>query len=190
MNLALALTWLRILLTPIFVLVFLNATPLFAFLSLLIVCISELTDLFDGMVARKMNQVTDLGKILDPFADSISRLTVFVCFTMADIGHIFFVLIILYRDSMVSTIRTVCAFRGKIVHARKSGKIKAIVQATAIISILVLRIGYMNGIIASSFMTISFWLMAVTTAVTVWSAYDYLTGNWSSLGLNAELKNK
>ena len=188
MNLALALTWLRIFLTPVFVLVFLRTTPLFAFLSLLIVIISELTDLFDGMVARKMNQVTDLGKILDPFADSISRLTVFVCFTMADIGHIFFVLIILYRDSMVSTIRTVCAFRGKVVHARKSGKIKAIVQATAIISILVLRIGAVNGIMVDYFMPVSFWFMAITTAVTVWSAYDYLTGNWSSLGLNADTK--
>ena len=189
MNLALALTWLRIFLTPVFVLVFLHDTPLFAFLSLLIVCISELTDLFDGMVARKMNQVTDLGKILDPFADSISRLTVFVCFTMVDIGHIFFVLFILYRDSLVSTIRTVCAFRGKVVHARKSGKIKAIVQATAIISILVLRFGYVNGIMADYFMTIAFWLMAITTAVTIWSAYDYLAGNWSSLGLNAQSEN-
>ncbi|OPZ10698.1 MAG: putative CDP-diacylglycerol--glycerol-3-phosphate 3-phosphatidyl-transferase 2 [candidate division BRC1 bacterium ADurb.BinA364] len=182
MNLACALTWLRIALTPVFALVFFWESRWGALLALALVIVSELTDLFDGMAARKMNQVTDLGKILDPFADSISRLTVFVCFACAGIVPMFFVLLILYRDSLVSTIRTVCAHKGQVVAARATGKIKAIVQATAIISILVLRASApLEEINAPTAHT--FWLMAIATAVTVYSAFDYLAGNWKTLGL-------
>jgi len=134
------LTASRLVLSPIFVLVFLHDTFGGAIACLAIAIVSELTDLFDGMVARYRNEVTDFGKILDPLADSISRLTIFICFVQGGQAPIYLIVFILYRDSLVATLRTFCAYRGVVVSARKTGKIKAVFQATAILIILLLRI--------------------------------------------------
>ena len=139
-NIAMILTGSRLVLSPLFVFVFLVDNFWGALACLAIAILSELTDLFDGIVARRRNEVTDFGKILDPLADSISRLTIFICFIYGGQAPIYLVVFILYRDSMVATIRTVCAYRGVVVSARRSGKTKAVVQATAILIILLLRV--------------------------------------------------
>ena len=144
--------------------------------------ISELTDLFDGIVARRRNEVTNFGKILDPLADSISRLTIFICFVYGGQAPIYLVIFILYRDSMVATIRTVCAYRGVVVSARRSGKLKAVVQATAILTILLLRVlAYKFPEVKGQFLRIDHGIIWVVTIITILSAIDYLTGNWAVL---------
>ena len=110
-------------------------------------------------------------------ADSISRITVFVAFMWSGLIPWWMLLVFIYRDSAVATMRTVCAFRGEVVAARRSGKIKAIVQATAIITILVARIAnslfpqYLNESFVSQ---LAWWLMLVTTLYTAFSLYEYL----------------
>lgn len=136
LNIAMILTVARLILSPIFVFVFLVDNFWGALACLMIAIISELTDLFDGMVARYRNEVTDFGKILDPLADSISRLTIFICLIQGGLAPIYLIVFILYRDSLVATLRTVCAYRSVVVSARWSGKTKAIFQATAILIIL------------------------------------------------------
>lgn len=181
-NLAMLLTALRLVLSPIFVFVFLWDSFSGALVCLAIAIVSELTDLFDGMVARHRNEVTDFGKILDPLADSISRLTIFICFIYGGQAPIYLVVFILYRDSMVSTIRTVCAYRGVVVCARRSGKLKAVVQATAILIILLLRaVAYKVPEAENRFVQIDHGLIWVVTIITVLSAVDYLRGNWTVL---------
>ena len=77
------LCYFRILLIPIFCYLYLNAkTNLDYFVSTLVVLISSLTDLFDGMIARKFNQVTELGKVLDPVADKITHLALAICISI------------------------------------------------------------------------------------------------------------
>jgi len=182
-NFANLLTTCRLLLSPVFVFVFLSDTFWAALTCLLIAIISELTDLFDGMVARYRNEVTDFGKILDPWADSISRLTIFLCFVHGGQAPIYLVIFILYRDSMIATIRTVCAYRGVVVSARRTGKIKAVVQATAILIILILRVlSYrVSPELGRVFLTVDYVLIWIVTLVTVVSAVDYASGNWSIL---------
>ncbi|MBC8478361.1 MAG: CDP-diacylglycerol--glycerol-3-phosphate 3-phosphatidyltransferase [Candidatus Delongbacteria bacterium] len=190
MSVANILTASRILLSPLFVIIFLGCEGLLArIFTLLLVVIMELTDAFDGYFARKRNEVSDFGKILDPLADSLSRLTIFISFLVAGIAPIWMVLVFLYRDSTISTIRIVCAYNKLVLAALRSGKIKAIVQATAIITILVGRIAEYyfgeilkhNWAIVFPWQRIYYWLLVVAVLITIYSLYDYVRKNWTSL---------
>ncbi len=176
MNLPNFLTSIRLVLTPVLAILFLNDGEWSRYFVLLIVIISELTDLFDGYMARKRGQVTDLGKILDPMADSIYRDTIFLCLAVEQQVTLLLVLPILYRDSIIGTLRTVCAYKGIVVAARSSGKIKAIIQAIVIIIILLLRIIAIHlPVIEDYLYLIANILMGVACTVTLVSAYDYLS---------------
>lgn len=78
-NIPNALSLLRLLLLPLFAVLYLCdqfywATGILVF--------SGLTDLFDGVIARKCNQITEIGKLLDPFADKVTQIVVLVCLTV------------------------------------------------------------------------------------------------------------
>ncbi len=72
------MSFFRILLVPVFAVTFLEKVPLWPVVILLL---SGVTDLFDGMIARKFNQVSDLGKMLDPAADKLTQIAVVSCLT-------------------------------------------------------------------------------------------------------------
>lgn len=74
------LSIIRLLLIPIFINIYLNATqPFDYYLASFIILLSGLTDLLDGWIARKYHQITELGKILDPIADKFTQVTVVIC---------------------------------------------------------------------------------------------------------------
>ncbi len=83
MNIPNGLSILRILLVPVFVVLYLKGIEpgreAFQYWSFVVLAVSGLTDCFDGMIARKYNQITDLGKILDPVADKMTQLAVLIC---------------------------------------------------------------------------------------------------------------
>lgn len=185
MTLANWLTFLRLLLSPIFVVVFLQPGfwPRVAALS--IVVLSELTDAFDGHLARSRGEVTDFGKLLDPLADSVSRISVFVAFLVVGLIPWWMVLVFIYRDSLISTMRTVCAYRGEVVAARVSGKIKAIVQATAIIAILFFRIVsqiFPQQVPSEWVDRGAWWLVFVAALYTLYSLYEYVSASMHIVG--------
>lgn len=141
--------------------------------------VSELSDAFDGYVARRYNQVTDLGKILDPMADSIYRISVFLTFTRPPVNlPLLLVFVFLYRDSVISTLRTICALRGFALAARASGKIKAIIQAGSAFLILLLLIPFSMGFISQSTLhTIAFAVTGVAALYALYSGVEYLYSN-------------
>ena len=177
MNLPTKITFTRIVGSPLFIASFYLGWQVhrgFLWISLVLVIAFEITDLIDGLLARRWGQVTDLGKVLDPFADCISRFSVFLCFLMADYAHIFMVALIFYRDIIVANIRIAAAMRGQVIQARTSGKIKAVVQAIVILTVMA---GVnLFGKDQPEFKLLSFWLMGALTVVTVWSGVDYLVG--------------
>ena len=147
LKLPLFLTIGRIFISPVFLIFYLKYQQLgitlraLPFVLLFLLVLSELSDFFDGFLARRFNLVTELGKILDPMADSITRLTILLTFTQGFISlPLLLVFVFVYRDAMISTLRTVCAFRGVTLAARTSGKIKAVLQASSIFAILILMI--------------------------------------------------
>lgn len=186
MTVAHYLTLLRILLSPLFPVLYLErewlGIPLlwlpYFLLGLLIV--SECSDIFDGHLARKRNEVTDLGKVLDPMADSITHISLFLTFTQGFVGlPLLLVLVFFYRDLFVSTLRTLCALKGVALAARVSGKMKAILQAFAAFTIIVLMIPYTSGHISLElFQKICLYTVAVAAFYTAVSIVDYIYANW------------
>ncbi|MFY7843065.1 MAG: CDP-alcohol phosphatidyltransferase family protein [Rhabdochlamydiaceae bacterium] len=152
-------TLIRILLAPIFLIISLYHKELgvnelyLPIVLITIAIVSEFSDAADGFFARKFNQVTDFGKLIDPLADSIFKLTIFLSFTQSIVkAPLFFVMIIFYRDALVSTLRSVCALKGFALAARKSGKLKAVFLAFVAFSVLLLQIFYNMRMVTLSFL--------------------------------------
>lgn len=185
MNPAHFFTVLRICISPLFPLIYLGYEWLgisFAsvpYLLLALLLVSEFSDIFDGFLARKRNQVTDLGKVLDPMADTITHISLFLAFTQGIVQlPLLAVLVLLYRDFFISTLRTLCALRGVALAARVSGKIKAILQAVTAFGIVGLMIFYVEGYLSEAlFQNISFGAICVAAAYTALSMLDYCYSN-------------
>jgi cardiolipin synthase len=78
-NIPNILTIFRLLLAPVFVLVFFSEISNAHALALLVYIVASLTDFLDGYIARKYNLITEIGKVLDPFADKVMLITVLIC---------------------------------------------------------------------------------------------------------------
>lgn len=169
------LTLSRLALSPVIAVLFIIDAPWCRITLLGTIIFCELTDALDGYLARKFSLVTDLGKLLDPMADSIYRDTIFICLAVVHEVSLLLVLPILYRDSVIATLRAVCAYRGAVLAARTSGKIKAIFQAFVILVLVILRIValYVPAVDDNLFL-ISNLLMSLVCAVTLYSGYEYL----------------
>lgn len=189
MGVALYLTLARVVLSPVFLIVYLYhesfgiSLVVLPYILIMLLSISELSDIFDGIWARRKNQVTDLGKLLDPMADSIFRLSVFLTFTQGIVKlPLLLVLFFFYRDTIISTLRTVCALRGSALGARLSGKVKAVIQAVVAFFIIILMIPYSLGYISLvSLQTISFYAVLAAVIYTIGSGAEYLYANWNYL---------
>ena len=107
MSLANRLTLFRVILAPLFFIVyFLNTTWTVPLLWVIFV-ISEITDMLDGMVARRLKQTSDLGKLFDPFADTLMQATCFLCFALDRIIPAALFLVVLYREFGILFIRKI-----------------------------------------------------------------------------------
>jgi CDP-diacylglycerol--glycerol-3-phosphate 3-phosphatidyltransferase len=185
MTLAHYFTFIRIFISPIFLLVYIYhqelgmTTFVVPIVLAFLLGVSELSDAFDGYIARKYNQVTDLGKIFDPMADSIYRISVFLTFTQPPVNlPIGLVFIFLYRDSVVSTLRTICALKGLALAARISGKIKAVIQALAAFCVLFLMLLQASQLVDIDQLTsYSAWIVGVAATYTLYSGIDYVYAN-------------
>ncbi len=185
MTVANFFTLLRIFISPIFPFLYLQYEWLgipfvylpYIMLALLLIC--ECSDLFDGLLARRWNQVTDLGKILDPMADTVTHISLFITFTQGVVQMpLSFVFVFLYRELFVGALRTLCALKGIALAARFSGKVKAVMQAVVCTLILSLMIPYAEGLISLTMLqTLSFYLTAIAAVYTVISVGDYVYAN-------------
>ena len=94
--------------------------------------IASLTDMFDGKLARKRNQVTDLGKMLDAIADKVLVNSVLVI--LAAQGYISAIIptVIIVRDEIVNSIKMLAGNKGKVIAASKLGKIKSVCMMTGV----------------------------------------------------------
>ena len=93
--------------------------------------VSEITDLLDGKVARKRGEVSDFGKLYDPFADTLTQITFFLCFVIDGILPAFLFLVVIYREFGILFIRNLLLKRGITLAARMLGKIKTVMYIVA-----------------------------------------------------------
>jgi CDP-diacylglycerol--glycerol-3-phosphate 3-phosphatidyltransferase len=139
--------------------------------------LSELTDLIDGKVARKRKEVSDFGKLFDPFADVLVRITYFLCFVVDGILPVVPLLIILYREFGILFVRILMMKRGVALGARRGGKIKALIYmvtgAAALLAFSVQRLGLDPGIF-SALRLASTLLFILAALISLLSFADYI----------------
>lgn len=136
MNLANQLTIVRVLLVPVFMYYLMQDTPSTRIIALVLFVVASLTDMLDGYVARNYNQITKLGKLLDPLADKILVTAALVCLVGLNQIPAWIVVLILAREFIVSIFRAIAASDGIVIAASVWGKLKTISQMAAIILIL------------------------------------------------------
>jgi len=137
-NLPNALTVLRIFLVPVLVVVLLTRarTDEGLFLGAAIFGLAVLTDYLDGYFARRRNQVTKLGILLDPIADKLLTAAAFLSLVEMDKAPAWMVMIILGRELAVTGLRNVAAGWGHLIPASGLGKGKMVAQVVAIFLLL------------------------------------------------------
>ncbi|MGM0437577.1 MAG: CDP-diacylglycerol--glycerol-3-phosphate 3-phosphatidyltransferase [Bacillota bacterium] len=139
MNLPNKLTLLRIILVPIFMvfLILSNDYPQYAqFIALIVFIIAASTDGLDGYLARKNNLVTTFGKIVDPLADKLLITAALISFVSLGEISAWAAVIIIGRELAVTGLRVVAASEGIVISASIWGKLKTILQISAIIALL------------------------------------------------------
>ena len=138
-NLPNALTLFRIFLVPFLVVVLHTKFSGREYAGLAIFLVAAITDFFDGYIARRRNQVTRLGALLDPIADKLLMSAAFISLVEMDPKHVpaWMVVIIIGREFAVSGLRSIAAQQGVTISASPLGKGKMISQVIAI-SLLIL----------------------------------------------------
>jgi len=156
MTVADKVTSIRLVLAPVFFLVYLLPTWVSMVSSWTVpvlwclFVLAEITDLADGILARNRNEVSDFGKLYDPFSDTLVRITYFLCFVVDGILPVFLLLVVLYREFGILFLRTLMMKKGITLGARSGGKIKAVAYMVtgvfALIASSILRLGFDPGV--------------------------------------------
>jgi CDP-diacylglycerol--glycerol-3-phosphate 3-phosphatidyltransferase len=157
------------------ILIYIQDTTFTLVLNLFLLLIIEFTDLYDGKIARRFELVSESGATLDPFADSVSRLIVYWALATKGLVILYVPLIMALRDITVAYSRIVLAQNNRTVSAKKSGKLKATVQAIGAFLALVGPY-YWDHIGMWSFYVLSWIIIAVTFL----SAIEYVKDAISS----------
>lgn len=181
------LTVFRIILTPIYFILFLSKDSTLIQISFLIFIIAAITDWYDGWLARKFNYITDWGKFWDPLADKILTSTVFLSFVIVGILNLWMVLLVILRDVIVTLLRILADNKGIPFKTTYYAKWKTLLQ---MIFLYYLLVGYVlqntpyfvnhyNDYIKLMMNeNLIFIVMLIITLITVHSGISYISINF------------
>lgn len=142
------LTVARMLITPVYLaLILWESLPHRFLIATLVYSIAAITDAIDGKLARKNNQITNFGKLLDPIADKILTTSALLAFMQMGLCNIWIVMIVLTREFTVASIRMIAAADGVVIPANIWGKLKTVSQMT--FTIVIMLLGEVYSILAA-----------------------------------------
>ena len=167
-NLPIGITITRIVATPLLILFLISSSRVHALIAAAIFVAASFTDWLDGVVARRRNQVTTLGTLLDPIADKLLVAAALVSLLTIDKIAAWIVVVIIGRELAVTGLRAVAAGVGVIVPASRLAKWKTASQYMAI-TMLILE----KGLISPTFHVVATVTLWAALALTVVSAVDY-----------------
>lgn len=130
------LTYLRIGMLPLILIVLDRDSRLYSFMAALLFAVASFTDLFDGYFARKLNQVTILGKLLDPLADKLMVSATLIIMVPMGRAASWIVILILAREFAITGLRGIAASEGMVIAAAPMAKYKTMYQMLAIFCLL------------------------------------------------------
>jgi len=163
----------RILIIPLLVYLLTYPDRYFSLLAAALFVVAALTDYFDGYLARRTQSVSDVGKILDPLADKLMVASALIMLAALDRPNepsvpAWLVVVILARESAVTLIRGIALTEGIVMHAETLGKYKFILQAFAIVALLV-HYRYWG----LDFFAVGLYFLALSAVVAIWSGVNY-----------------
>ena len=187
MTLANKLTFFRVILAPVFFAVYLFPRFFPSWSSSgagwtipvlwLIFIVCEITDLLDGIAARKRGEVSDFGKLFDPFADTLMQITCFLCFVIDGIFPAFLFLLVIYREFSILFVRNLMLKKGTALGARMGGKIKTvayiIAAGVALLAVSVQRLSIFEFLFPV-FKTAALVIFIISVILSVASFIDYI----------------
>jgi CDP-diacylglycerol--glycerol-3-phosphate 3-phosphatidyltransferase len=206
-NLPNQLTLLRMLGLPFFIALFLSDSLAAQWASLVFFGLLAFTDWLDGYLARKLNQVTNFGKIMDPLADKLLMLTAMICFVQIGLVPGWMIVVIWWRELAITGLRTLAATRRSVMAADNWGKAKTVLQVAAVISGMVVYIlqNTLNSNMADWRLrlegqgaagewaarildtnAIPYWLMFGAMVLSLFSGIRYFSNNWEAVCLELE----
>lgn len=191
MNLPNSITFARLILTAIFVACASWGGTISLVVALVVFVLATISDWLDGYLARKMNLVTSLGKLMDPLADKILVASAFVFFTSVDRCEVWMTCLIIGREFLVTGLRQIAVDKGHVIAADKLGKWKTTFQLAFGITCLLSLIFDSSGphgdfftmlqklTSQDGFLSIGFlWAALILTLL---SGFNYLKKSWNLL---------
>ena len=169
MNLPNKLTIARMCMVPLFMIALMMNTDVSRIVATVIFALASLTDMLDGQIARKYNMVTNFGKLMDPLADKVLTAAAMIC--LVELGDLaaWIAVLIIFREYLITGLRSVAASENIVVAANIWGKVKTVCQMFALM-LLMLK----PQIMALCGVNIGLWLRYVAVILTVYSGLDYV----------------
>lgn len=175
MNLPNKLTLMRVILIPFFIMTLMTDSINYGkWIALAIFIVASLTDMLDGMIARKYNLITNFGKFMDPLADKLLVCSAMVALVSMQRIPAWIVIIIISREFIISGFRLIASDNGIVIAASMWGKVKTVVQMLMIILLICDFGGQLTYVVELVFIYTSL-------VLTVISLIDYLLKNRSVL---------
>ena len=163
MTTATKITFARVALIPVFMVVLLCGC---SWAALIIFAAASLTDFVDGYIARHYNQTSDLGKFLDPLADKLLVTAAMLIFVQWGRMPAWAVMVVLAREFAVSGLRMVAATKGLVMAAGWSGKVKTFATMVGLCAMMPLSYGWLDWTVT-----------AVIVVTTLYSGIEYFVQN-------------
>jgi CDP-diacylglycerol--glycerol-3-phosphate 3-phosphatidyltransferase len=167
MNLPNALTLSRLLAIPVLMVLLVVRFPYHDQVAAAVFLAASLTDTLDGNLARRLGQVTELGKFLDPLADKLFILSVLIVLVQEQELAAWVVVVIFGRELLITVLRSLGASQGRVIAATPFGKTKTVLQVAAVL-LLILQRPYPTLEVPANV------VVALAVVFTVASGLDYL----------------
>ncbi|MEX1119740.1 MAG: CDP-diacylglycerol--glycerol-3-phosphate 3-phosphatidyltransferase [Terrimicrobiaceae bacterium] len=183
MTLPNQLTLLRLALTVVFVVCLTVEVPFGRTFAFLVFVLATITDYLDGVLARRLGQITDFGKLMDPLADKVLTASAFICLIPAVDFPAWAVIIIIAREFLITGLRLLAGAKGVLLPAERLGKHKTAWQMiTILFYLLLLAAGDWPALFSEELQQLGWTLIGpaligITVLLTVYSGAAYL---WKS----------
>lgn len=183
MNVPNSLTFARILITPLFLVVASLGYDYVNYYAVFIFLVGAVTDSLDGYLARKHNQVTKLGEFMDPLADKILISAALII--LVEWGRLpgWIAVLLIGREFAVTSLRAVVAIEGEMLAVSALGKFKTVLQIVAVTALFI-----ENDLYALLPLPLTDIALALAVLFTIWSGVDYFIRVWKKLSRSTWLR--
>lgn len=173
MTTATKITLVRVVLIPVFmVCLYLSRTTAWlTYAALGVFVIASISDFVDGHIARKYNQVSDLGKFLDPLADKLLVISAMCIFCQWNLFPAWALMVVLAREFAVTGLRLIAVGKGRVIAAGWSGKVKTACTMVGLCVMIVFSSGFAFS------QSLNWVILVIIVATTLYSGVEYFAKN-------------